>query len=227
MSVEDNWPEWIDNETATLEQIGYNELVETVGGFLKRKRTIGDLRKLYKTIRENNNNRRRNIMPMPTKELYKKTKSTSITLPPAVAEKINQRRGDDMSVSGQILEDISMLWAVCDLGLKSAKTKLTKSQAMLILDVQNATFFDSSQVGLWIIQGLPFSSGLAHQVSDGITLDGLDKKWEVDKEETTIAVNELSQIEVLGLLDWTKHFWRSKNLGTKGFMEKAVEGFRD
>ena len=73
----------------------------------------------------------------------------------------------------------------------------TAGELSLILDVCN---------------GLAFTIGLAGnhlpiQVDDGMVLDGLDKKWGVDRDQFLKKLRHLSTVEIFCLELWAGAFW--------------------
>jgi len=127
----------------------------------------------------------------------------SISLPAPIEARIKNRAGADTTFSGQIQDDISLCWSLLDRGLAQARKKLSQAEAKLLLDVQNATFWDASQLSIWL------GGGLHHQVSDGIDLDGLDKKWGLDGPALLDKINDLTDLETVALLDWCRWMWRN------------------
>ncbi len=127
----------------------------------------------------------------------------SISLPAPIEARIKNRAAQDVAFSAQIQDDLSLCWAMLDRGLATARKKITRREAKLLLDVQNSTFFDSSQVSIWL------HGGLHHQVSDGIALDGMDKKWEIDGPALLAKIAALTDMETIAMLDWCRWMWRN------------------
>jgi len=150
--------------------------------------------------------------------MAKNTRSTSFSLDPADLDHLESRVGTGENRSVRLALDLDSYYSLLALGLARAKRRLNQAEAKLILDVQNGTLVDGSQLSLWL------SGGLAHQVGDGIALDGLDKKWGVDGVSLTEKINAMSDIEVVGVLDWAAHFWRG-NVQADDAVEKAVADF--
>ncbi len=134
-----------------------------------------------------------------------KAQRVSISLYPDVLERLASRQ--DKALGGRsetITEDLQLLWATMERGIKIAQNSLTERQARLVVDVQSGSFFNHSALSMSL-------GGLSHSVSDGISLDGLDKKWEVDGPATVKAVEDLCDIATLALLDWCKQMWSKCN----------------
>ena len=141
----------------------------------------------------------------------------SISLPKPTEARIKNRAADDTTFSGQINDDLALCWAMLDRGLATARQKLTRPEAKLLLDVQNGTFWDGTQVSIWL------HGGLHHQVSDGIDLDGLDKKWELDGPAMLAKLAVLSDMETIALLDWCRWMWR--HCDTAGLWDEQLAKF--
>lgn len=113
-------------------------------------------------------------------------------------------------------QDLSRFYDLMSLGLARARRKITRAEAEAILDVQNGTIIDP--VSIWL------SGGLAHQVSDGIALNGLDREHGFDGPTLVAKLEAMTEIEVLGLLDWAARFWDG-DYQAKDAVEMAVAGF--
>ncbi len=142
----------------------------------------------------------------------------SVSIPDTTRDRIKNRAGEDQGFSGQIQDDLALCWGLLDRGLAQARKKLTRAEAKLLLDVQNGTFFDASQLSMWI------GGGLAHQVSDGIDLDGLDKKWELDGPSMLDKISALTDLETVAILDWLRWMWR--NHEQNGLWDSEFAKFR-
>jgi len=77
------------------------------------------------------------------------------------------------------------------------KGSFTRSQLSLIIDVFNATALTPSMAGQHI----------AISVSDGIALDGLDKKWDVNADEINNQIAALTHFQAACLEIWANGFW--------------------
>lgn len=117
----------------------------------------------------------------------------------------------------RLVPDALNLYTLLGLGLSRAKKKMTRSEAKLILDVQNGSWVDGS-LSVWI------AGGLAHQVADGIDLDGLADKWGVDGPALVAKLEALGELETIGLLDWAARFWEG-DIQADDAVERAVAGF--
>jgi len=145
-------------------------------------------------------------------------KTLSVSLVAAIQERLHTRRGEDHPLSAQIAEDLESYWAVLGYGLSLACKRLTRSEAMLILDVLMGTQVDPTILPMMI------SGGLAHSVCDGISLDGLDGKWAVDGDGMKAKIRGLGPVETLALIDWARTFWRTQSASGQE-IEAAVSRF--
>jgi len=87
--------------------------------------------------------------------------------------------------------------------LHDLKGKFSRGELMLILDVTN---------GLALNPGLA-GQHLLVQVSDGIELDGLDKKWKVTKKNVTSNLQSLNTFQIACLEIWAGAFWEKEDHG--------------
>jgi len=141
----------------------------------------------------------------------------SISLPKQTEEKIKTRAGERQTFSGQIHDDLSLCWALLDRGRMAIRDIFTHPEIMLLLDVQNSTFWDATQLPMWI------RGGLTHQVSDGIALDGLDKKWATNGPALLAKIAALSDLETVALLDFCRDMWRHSD--TPGHWDTELARF--
>lgn len=103
-----------------------------------------------------------------------------------------------------------------DLGLARIKSKLTVSEAMLILDAINCFYADG-----YLLKLAPkITVGLVLIVSDAIYLDGLDVKWKVDEQALLNKLSGLSYLEAWALLDWVSRSDGEVDLA--GFLKEGV-----
>lgn len=82
--------------------------------------------------------------------------------------------------------------------LHALRGKFSRGELMLMIDVNN---------GLWLTPGLA-GQHLSAQVSDGIALDHLDEKWEIDGAALNAKVAALTIFEACALELWVQAFWK-------------------
>jgi len=141
----------------------------------------------------------------------------SISIPKKTEEKLKARAGEDQTFSGQINDDITLCWSLLDRGMMAVRKILSRTEIMLIIDVQNGTFWDASQLPMWI-QG-----GLEHQVSDGIELDQLDQKWKISGPHLLEKIRAMGDLETVAILDFCRDMWRNNSID--GHWEKELARF--
>ena len=84
--------------------------------------------------------------------------------------------------------------------LYDLKGLLTKGELSLLVDVFNGALLTPGLVGQHIIA----------QVEDGIDLDGLDKKWEIEKTALVEKLKSLPLFSLACLEIWANGFWYRK-----------------
>jgi|GEM_PF-1448512 len=118
----------------------------------------------------------------------------TITVPPALADEITARAKGGRERSTTIARDLSRLYELYKLALR--EIPLTTGEACLICDVLNGTLMDvSSAAFLWA------------EVEDGIRLDGLGTKWNVDGAALVQRLKNLDRLTCLALVDAAERFW--------------------
>jgi len=146
-------------------------------------------------------------------------KKQSVSMPDPHWDRLKNRAGEDAPISAQIAEDLSLCWGLLDRGLATARAKLTQPEAKLLLDVQNGTLWDAYQLPLWL------HGGLMHQVSDGLVLDNLDEKWEIDGPALLTKIGAMTELETIALLDWCRWMWR--HCDTAGHWDTELAKFQE
>lgn len=125
----------------------------------------------------------------------------SISFDPSIAGEIERREGARSTVINECLE--RYFWLVAA-ERRNLRRLLSDSETALIVDVLNATIFaDRFSV-----------ASLAHEVADGIELDRLDAKWEVDGKELVAKLENLSYGALLVLIDAVKLWWNRHSAGS-------------
>lgn len=87
--------------------------------------------------------------------------------------------------------------------LDDMRGKFSREELMLMIDACN---------GLWLT---PMMAGqhMGAQVSDGIALDALDEKWEIDGTALNAKVAALTIFETACLELWVQAFWNQEEHG--------------
>jgi hypothetical protein len=83
--------------------------------------------------------------------------------------------------------------------LNGLKNRFTQNELMLLIDHQNGTIFSPSLFST--------TETMQHSVSDAIILDGLDSKWEIDKQVLFEKISRLSDPEAYFIREEIDRFW--------------------
>jgi hypothetical protein len=136
-----------------------------------------------------------------------KVVKTSISPYPNTLKRIKERG----AVSTIIERDMNRLYDMYERALR--QIPLTIEEACLICDHLKGTVNDPSSASiLWA------------SIEDGISLNGLDKKWGIDGQELVSKLRKLSEIQSMALIDAVERFWfggYKKEDMAKLFMIKA------
>jgi hypothetical protein len=139
---------------------------------------------------------------LPSKNQY------SIVLDPDIAAELDTR-GDNRSAV--IRRDLERL---CTLYQRSLPRDLTEKEACLIVDVLNGTLMDANTAHM-----------LYAEVEDGIALEGLAEKWDVDGPDMVEKLKVLSDIQCLAVIDACERFWSTPD-DRRSIPETVREMFR-
>jgi hypothetical protein len=77
------------------------------------------------------------------------------------------------------------------------KGKFTENEVKLMIDVMNATMLTNDSVGHHLLAN----------VEDGITLDKLDQKWEIQGDLLVDKLKTLTLTQLMLLEIWVQGFW--------------------
>jgi hypothetical protein len=94
--------------------------------------------------------------------------------------------------------------------LRELTGRFTRAELLLVVDVYNATA---------LTPGMPMVEA---QVVDGMALDGLDAKWEVDRPELTAKVKGLTSFQAAALEIWANGYWYARSGEELRDLEKYV-----
>jgi hypothetical protein len=97
--------------------------------------------------------------------------------------------------------------------LAGVRGRFDQGELCLMLDVFNGTYLTPMIAG----------EHLLINAVDGMALDGLDEKWEVDRELFTGKLKSLTQIEAACLEIWATGFWRGGDTGKDLDIEKYIK----
>jgi hypothetical protein len=82
--------------------------------------------------------------------------------------------------------------------LNALKGRFSRGELMLMIDVCN---------GLWLTPRMA-GQHMDAQVSDGIALDHLDERWEINGQELNKKIGGLTIFETACLEIWVQAFWK-------------------
>ncbi len=108
------------------------------------------------------------------------------------AENEISTRGNNRSAT--INRDLERLYTLYRRALQ--ETPLTLAEGCLLVDCLNGSLFDATSAPL-----------LWGSVEDGIKLDGLDERWEVDGPAFVAKLRALSAFQAMTLIDASERFW--------------------
>lgn len=120
-----------------------------------------------------------------------KTGTVAIYLRGEIDNELRQR-GDNRS--GTVNRDLERLYTLYKHALQ--EVDLSTDEACLICDVLNGTWTDVTSARY-----------LAAEVADGIKLNALDQKWEVDGKALVGKLDALDRLHALALVDAAERFW--------------------
>lgn len=131
---------------------------------------------------------------------------TSITLSRIAQREIDARTektGIDGGRSATISRHLERYFSALARARRELRQMFSDNEAMLIVDILNGVAFWDT-FGIYMV---------AHEVSDGIALDGLDKKWGVDKQEIMTKLARLTDAQHLALVDSVGMWWNRVGQG--------------
>jgi hypothetical protein len=97
--------------------------------------------------------------------------------------------------------------------LHGLKGKFTRGELLLMVDVMNGTILTPGISG----------QHLAINVADGISLDKLNEKWEINGPELNAKIAGLSAFETACLELWIQAFWNREDHGDLDKYVAALE----
>ncbi len=133
-----------------------------------------------------------------------RAKNTSIYLHPDAQDAVETRGGSRSEV---INRDLLRLYDLYRYEL--AELTFSEGEAGLIVDVLNGTLtaHASQAAMLWA------------EVADGIRLDHLDEKWQVDGEQLVATLKALRLAQCLAIVDAAERYWAAVGAGRKPAVE--------
>lgn len=143
---------------------------------------------------------------------------TSVTLDPRILAEIDRRTEYDSegSRSAIISRHLDRYFSMLARARRELRELLTDGETMLIVDVLNGVAFMDT-FGIYLV---------AHEVADGIALDRLDQKWEVDKQQLMTKLARLNDAQHLALVDSVTLWWNRVSKGEQP-EHTAADVFRE
>ncbi len=123
----------------------------------------------------------------------KEPKTASIWLRPELEKELTSR-GDNRSHI--IHRDLERLYTLYKRALR--EVELSLPECWFLADMLNGSLMDANTAGL-----------LWASAEDACTLDGLDKKWELDGKALVEKLRGLSSIQAMALIDAAERFWEA------------------
>jgi len=90
-------------------------------------------------------------------------------------------------------------WIACEkVARRSLVGIFTANELKAIIDILNGTVIDYA-----------YAASIQHEFEDACTFDGIDKKWELDKDSTLAKMAKLSLPEWIVLYQVAREFWEN------------------
>lgn len=143
---------------------------------------------------------------------------TSVTLDPRILAEIDRRVEYDTegSRSATISRLLERYFSLLRRARGDLRHMFSDGEIMLIVDVLNGVaFFDT--FGIYLI---------VHEVADGIEMDRLDQKWQVDGPALVAKLKGLNDAQTLAIVEGVTMWWNRVSKGEQPG-HTAEEVFRD
>lgn len=124
---------------------------------------------------------------------------TTVQIPNTTLNSMDGRMRAGESRQACLQRDLAAMQSLMESGLRRARRVLTRSEATLILDVQNGAIVEP--VALWM------DGGLRQQMDDAITLDGADARHGVDGQALLAKLDGMGDLGQIALVDWAAGMW--------------------
>jgi len=137
------------------------------------------------------------------------TKTPSIYLHDSIAAELCARGNNRSAV---INRDLGRLYVLYRRALRQAPlSSLSIDEICLVVDVLNGSIHDANTAHmLWA------------GVEDGIRLDGLAEKWDVDGPALVEKLRALNDIQSMALIDVAERFWEKCSEGDIGDIRETI-----
>lgn len=137
---------------------------------------------------------------------------TSVTLDPRILAEIDRRAVYGASRSEIISSHLARYFYMLARARRTLRELFSDGEAMLIVDCLNGTGFHDT-FGVYLV---------AHEIADGIALDGLARKWSVDGPALLAKLNALTDAQNLALVDSVVSWWDRVSKGESPASTAAV-----
>lgn len=122
---------------------------------------------------------------------------TTVTLSENIGKSASERaKKAGKSLAACIADDISLLYPFLEREKKLLRGQFTPAEAKLMIDCLNGTIMD--QVSIQMIEA---------GFQDGIALDGLDRKWEVDSKLFLKKFKDMPVLRKWAIFEFIQDFW--------------------
>lgn len=128
-------------------------------------------------------------------------KKLSVSIQPGIMAEV-EKRVEFENVSGALNRSLDRYFALLARSLAEWRSQLSAAELALILDATNGTFADTFSLShLWA------------EIADAVSLDGLDRKWEVDGAALVAKIQASGMIGQAALIDASERWWRRVSNG--------------
>lgn len=132
----------------------------------------------------------------------------------ALQRQIEQRTPEGHSRSETIETALDNYFLLLAGARKTLKRTLTGEELYLLCDLLNGTLFDAMTFRFGV-------DALRHELSDGVELNGIDKKWKVDAKALDKKLSHMTLTEMIALVDAVQSFWNKVSAGEEGSQTKS------
>lgn len=141
-------------------------------------------------------------------------KKLSVSIQPNIMAEVEKRVEYD-NVSGALNKTLDRYFALLARSLAEWRSQLSDAECALILDATNGTMFADT-----------FSlSHLWAEIADAVSLDSLDRKWEVDGAALVDKIKSSGVLGQAALIDASERWWRRVANGEQpAYSEMLVAG---
>lgn len=125
---------------------------------------------------------------------------------PQISVRMPDEMAADLDTRGEradtIRESLERYFYLLAKGRASLREKLTENEMALIIDNENGT-----------INSAPHIPVVWYNVEDGINLNGLDEKWNIDGPALLDKLKNLQIHECFALVDAAERYWEANTKG--------------